>query len=108
MSSAYLRQLNEGVVVLVKVQPRASRTEVVGVLGTELKIKVAAPPVDDAANTALTRFLAEVAGLSRSAVVIIRGHTSTHKQVLLRGAMLGVVEAKLSVGSASTVASTRP
>ncbi len=99
MSSAYLRQSEEGVVILVKVQPRASQTEVVGVLGTELKIKVAAPPVDDAANAALTRFLAEVVGLSRSAVVILRGHTSTHKQVLMRGATLGVVEAKLSAAS---------
>lgn len=91
----------------MKVQPRASRTEIAGVLGTELKIKVAAPPVDDAANAVLTRFLAELLGLSRSAVVILRGHTSTHKQVLMRGATLGVVEAKLRAASVSIGVNTR-
>jgi len=63
----------------VKVQPRAHRNELAGLLGAELRVRVAAPPVDDAANEALVRFLAETLHLPRGAVRLLRGRTSTHK-----------------------------
>ena len=48
-----------GIRLRVRVQPRASRTELAGRYGDALKIRLAAPPVDGAANEALVRFLAE-------------------------------------------------
>ena len=81
----YLRAQADGVVLLVKVQPRASANEIGEPLGEELRVKVTAPPVDAAANEALVRFLAETLGCPRNRVELIRGHKSRHKTILLHG-----------------------
>jgi uncharacterized protein (TIGR00251 family) len=67
------------------VQPRASRTELAGQHGDALKVRVAAPPVDGAANDALVRFLADVLGVARSAVSIEAGGTGRAKIVRVAG-----------------------
>ena len=69
----------------VKAQPRASRNEIAGLIGEELKIRTTAPPVDHAANEALVAFLAETLGCPRRAVTLIRGQTSAHKVFRLDG-----------------------
>jgi uncharacterized protein len=69
----------------VKAQPRARQTELAGLLGAELRIRVAAPPVDDAANDALLRFLAETLQVARGAVRLQRGRTATHKVFEITG-----------------------
>lgn len=66
-------------------------------MGDELKIKVTAPPVDAAANQALVELLAARLGCSRGKVVLIRGHTSRHKTVLLHGFKAGDVLALFPV-----------
>ncbi len=71
--------------LLVHVQPRASRTEIVGWHGDAIKIRVAAPPVDGAANEELVRFLAEVLALPRSAVRVASGSTGRHKRLEIDG-----------------------
>ena len=81
----FLRTLPEGVLLSVKIQPRAAKNEICAPLGDELKIKVTAPPVNAAANEALIKFLAEKLGCSRGKVELIRGHTSRHKTVMLHG-----------------------
>ncbi|HEX8757056.1 MAG TPA: DUF167 domain-containing protein [Steroidobacteraceae bacterium] len=63
----------------VRVQPRASRTELAGIHGGALKVRVAAPPVDDAANRALIEFLAECLGIAKRAVRIVAGETRRTK-----------------------------
>ena len=93
---AYLKEQNDRVLLHVKVQPRASRTEIAGVLGGELKIKVTAPPVDSAANEALVKFVAELLECPRRAVEIIRGETSRHKAVAVRGVSSEIVQHKIS------------
>jgi len=75
----------EGVVLSLKIQPRASKNAIGEVLGNELKVKVTAPPVDSAANEALVAFLAETLACPKSAIRILRGQTSRHKQVLVTG-----------------------
>jgi uncharacterized protein len=80
----YLQEVPDGIVISVKVQPRARRNEIVGTIGSELKIKIKNPPVDSAANEGLVEFLAETLGLQRSTLQIIRGTTSQHKKVLVR------------------------
>jgi uncharacterized protein len=65
----------------VRVQPRASRSEVVGVHGDALKVRLSAPPVDGAANAALLEFLAEVFAVGRRDVRILAGEASRSKIV---------------------------
>lgn len=69
----------------VRVQPRASRSEVVGELDGALKIRLAAPPVDGEANEELIRFLAKLFGVSRSQVSILSGQTSKNKLIRVDG-----------------------
>ena len=81
----YLRETDGGVLLAVKVQPRASKNELGEALGDELKIKIMAPPVDSAANDALVKFLAEKLGCGRGRIELVRGQTSRHKSLKLHG-----------------------
>ncbi|MFO0707198.1 MAG: DUF167 domain-containing protein [Nitrospira sp.] len=74
-----------GAILTIQVQPKASRTECVGVHGNALKIRVAAPPVDGKANEAVIAFLAERLLVTPSAVSIRAGATGRHKRVLVQG-----------------------
>jgi uncharacterized protein (TIGR00251 family) len=85
MNSSCVQETNEGVYLAVKVQPRASRNEIAGMLGNELKVCVTAPPVDSAANAALTEFIAEKLGVPRGAVQLARGSASRHKKLFVKG-----------------------
>ena len=81
----FLRAEPGGLLLAVKLQPRASANEVGEALGNELRIKVTAPPVDAAANEALIRLLAERLDCPRNRVELLRGHKSRHKIVRLQG-----------------------
>ncbi len=74
-----------GVTIHVHAQPGAKRTEVVGVLGDCLKVRLAAPPVDGKANACLVEFLALRLGVKRSQVSVARGLNSRHKTVFVVG-----------------------
>ena len=74
-----------GIVLSVRVQPRASRSEVVGWRGETLAIRLTAPPVEGAANRACRDFLADVLGLKRADVELISGEKSREKRFRLRG-----------------------
>lgn len=76
----------DGARVRVRVQPRASRTELAGEYGDAVRIRLAAPPVDGAANEELIRFIAKRVGVSRSAVSIVSGESSRDKLVRIDGA----------------------
>jgi len=69
----------------VRVQPRASRSEVVGEVAGALKVRLAAPPVDGAANEELLRLLAKLFGVRRAQVEIITGTRGRQKVVRVRG-----------------------
>ncbi|BAL26129.1 DUF167 family protein [Azoarcus sp. KH32C] len=82
MSVEWLREAADGSVVLtLHIQPGAKRTEIVGLHGEALKVRLAAPPVDGKANAALCAFLAEFCGVSRSMVTLVSGETSRAKRV---------------------------
>ncbi len=74
----------EGVLLTVYVQPKAARTEYVGIHGQALKFRVAAPPVEGAANEELCRYLAKKYSVPVGSVVIRAGRGARHKQVLLK------------------------
>jgi uncharacterized protein len=92
----YLRAQPDGVLLSVKVQPRASANEIGEPLGGELRIKVTAPPVDAAANEALVKFLADTLDCPRNRIELVRGHTSRHKVLKLYGLSAEAVTAKLA------------
>lgn len=71
--------------LLVHVVPRARSTGVAGRHGDALKIRLAAPPVDGAANDELVRFLAERLAVPRRAVTIAAGRTGRRKTVKVTG-----------------------
>jgi uncharacterized protein len=71
------------------VVPRARRTEVTGRHGDGIRVKVAAPPVDGAANAELTRFLAERLGVPRRAVTIVSGAGGRRKIIAVAGLVTG-------------------
>lgn len=93
---AYLKPQGDGVLLSIKVQPRASKNEIGEALGAELKVKVTAPPVDSAANEAVLRLLADVLDCPRGSVQLVRGNTSRHKQILIQRMTLEAVAAKLN------------
>ncbi|MGH7581514.1 MAG: DUF167 domain-containing protein [Gemmatimonadales bacterium] len=74
-----------GVLLRFRVQPRASREEIVGVAGDAIRIRLTAPPVDGAANEALVRFLSGRLQVSRSAVELVAGQTGRSKVVEVTG-----------------------
>lgn len=95
---AFLRAQSDGVLLAVKLQPRASRNEIGEAIGSELRIKVTAPPVDAAANEALVRLLAEALDCPRNRVELVRGHTSRHKVVKVYDIRAEAAVEKLSKG----------
>jgi hypothetical protein len=74
-----------GVSFAVRVQPRASRSEVAGEIDGALKIRLAAPPVDGEANEELIRFLAKKLSVSRAQVSLLSGQTSKNKVIKIEG-----------------------
>jgi uncharacterized protein (TIGR00251 family) len=94
-----LRPHPGGFSLQVLVQPRASRTRVVGVHGDRLKIQLAAPPVDGEANAALVDFLSDLLQLPRNHLQIATGQTSRRKTVRVLG--LSTQKAERLIGQAT-------
>jgi uncharacterized protein (TIGR00251 family) len=91
----FLREQPDGVLITIKLQPRASANAIGEPLGTELRVKVTAPPVDAAANEALVRLLADVLDCPRNRIDLVRGHTSRHKTVKIYGLSAETISARL-------------
>jgi uncharacterized protein (TIGR00251 family) len=85
--------------VAVHVQPRARRTEAAGMHGDAVKVRLAAPPVDGAANEELIRFVAKRLGVPRSAVRIAAGAASRRKVVEVDGMNADAVRSALLAAS---------
>ncbi len=82
---SWVRDEVGGAVIEVLVQPRASRTRVVGEHGGRLKLQLAAPPVEGEANQALVEFLARALSVRKADVSIERGETGRRKTVRVAG-----------------------
>lgn len=78
---AALRWDGEDLILDLRVQPRASRDELVGPHGEQMKVRITAPPVDGKANAHLLRFVAKAFGVPPSAVTIIAGETGRDKRL---------------------------
>ena len=80
-SRPWCRQDGDAWLLGIRVQPNASVTEVVGEHGDELKVRLAAPPVDGKANEALVTFLARALGVPKAAVSVLRGQSGRSKTI---------------------------
>ncbi|MDR1162753.1 MAG: DUF167 domain-containing protein [Candidatus Accumulibacter sp.] len=81
MTKSWYRESGETATLTLHVQPGAKRTEIAGLYGGALKVRLAAPPVDGKANDALIAFLAERLGVSKSAILLKSGQTSRDKRL---------------------------
>lgn len=77
--------------------PGARQSEVTGVAGGRLRVRLAAPPVEGRANAELVRFLARELGVSRGAVTVAAGARSRRKQVRLAGVTLDDARRRLGL-----------
>ena len=88
----------EGFILLtLQVVPRSSRSEIVGEHNGALKVRLASPPVDGAANAEAVKLLAKALGVARSAVTIVGGHASKAKQMRVNGVTAATARAILGV-----------
>jgi uncharacterized protein len=78
-------KVKDGIILEVRVGPRSSKNEIVGVADRVVKIKLTAPPVDGAANEMLIGMLAKKFKIKKSDVEIIKGESSRHKLIKLKG-----------------------
>lgn len=84
----YLNVTPEGVVIKLRVQPGAKKTDWAGLYGQELKVMVQSPPVEGAANQGCITFLAHCFGVKKSEVVLLKGGKSRSKVFLIKGLTL--------------------
>ena len=85
MATPWLKDVAGGVEIAVRVQPRASRSKIVGELGAELKVQLAAPPVDGEANEALVELFARLFKIPKRQVELLSGATSRSKRLRVEG-----------------------
>jgi len=98
VAAEWVKAVPGGCELLVLVQPRASRTKVVGEHDGRVKIALAAPPVDGEANAALIEFLAELLGIRKAQVELLDGQTGRRKRLRLGGVSAEVAVARLTAG----------
>lgn len=92
----FLSTVNNDLVLSVYVQPRASKNQICGIQGEELKIRLTSPPVDGAANKLCREFVAELFDVAKSSVDIISGETSRHKRLRISGTNPGQFSTHIS------------
>jgi len=79
--SDFYRWEGDALTLNVRVQPRASRDEIVGPLGDSLKVRITTPPVDGKANTHLIKYLAKTFGVPRTRVTLLGGERGRDKRL---------------------------
>lgn len=79
--SEFTQWQGDNLIITCHLQPKASKSEVVGLHGDALKIRIKAPPIDGKANAELIKFLAKEFAVSKSAVTLMSGELTRHKRV---------------------------
>jgi len=85
MDGSWYRQDATGLRIAVRIQPRAGADRVCGVQGGRLKIRIAAAPVDEAANERLRRFIAGLFDVPQGSVRLLQGNRSRDKLLAIDG-----------------------
>jgi uncharacterized protein (TIGR00251 family) len=80
---SFYKEQNDGIILKIRVIPRASKASIQGVMGDALKIRIQSPPVDGQANAALIKFLAKQWNIPKSKIEILSGTTHRNKRLLI-------------------------
>ena len=88
--------------IQIRVIPRARRTELSGRRGDAILVRLAAPPVDGAANDALIAFLSDRLGIPQRQIALARGATARDKTIAIDGLAPGEIARRLGVGEEPT------
>lgn len=86
--SAWYRRQGDVLTLTLHIQPGAKRTNIAGLHGEALKIRLAAPPIEGRANEALLKFIAEFFGVPLRQVELKQGGQSRHKVVAITGSQI--------------------
>ncbi len=92
-----IQQSETGVTIDVRVIPRARKTELAGTRQDAILVRLAAPPVDGAANQALLRFLAEILSVPMRAITLVSGEKGREKRLTIAGLRAADVRARLAL-----------
>jgi len=79
----FLKKYQQGVCIALHVQPRASRTKIIGLYGDALKIAIQAPPVDGAANEAICEYFSNLFHCAKKNISILNGEGSRKKSIYI-------------------------
>jgi uncharacterized protein len=93
-----VRDTASGATFSVRVQPRAKKNAITGVMGDALKLSLTAPPVEGRANEAVIEFFAKLLNVSRSSVTIAAGESSRNKVIRVEGISADSLRAQLQTG----------
>ena len=83
-----IRAIDGGIEVRLHIQPRAKQSGIVGIHNKALKVKITAPPVDDAANRAIIDYFSTLLGIAKSNIKIASGLKSKEKALQIKGLSL--------------------
>ena len=90
-----ITETEDGITFSIKVMPRSSRCEIVGVQEDALKLKITAPPVDGSANEECIRYLSKLLHIGKSSIRIIGGEHSRKKIIRISGLTRKDFEARI-------------
>lgn len=93
----WLQPVSKGTLISLRIQPRASRNEIIGEQGGSLKIRLTSPPVEGAANKLCCEFIAKICGVPKRDVTIQSGEKSRNKKLRVSGLSPGQVQAALKL-----------
>ena len=92
----WLQEAKDGVVLVVKAVPRASKSEIAAIEDEWLRVRIKAPPVDGKANEALVKFFAGFFTVPKGSVVIVSGDTARLKRIRITGLAADTAKEALS------------
>ena len=92
----WYKENTNNLTINIYVVPRSSKSEIIGIYNDCLKIKLKSPPVDNAANEELIRFLADTLKISKKSIEIISGHKQKKKIVLIARYSLNAIQIPLN------------
>ena len=81
LTHTFIKKTQDGFLLSLRIEPRSSKSAIVGIHGDKLKIKIKSPPVDGKANKELISFLADTFKVRKSDISILSGHNAKEKTV---------------------------
>ena len=92
MTFPYIKKTEDGYLLSLRVEPRSSKSEIIGIHGERLKIKIKSPPVDGKANKEVIAFLADKLNVKKACISIVSGKSSRDKVVKIIAECIKLVD----------------